>query len=125
VCPDAAAVVAKARENGLQVGLAFNPETGPEQAAAAAREGRVDVVLCMSIHPGYSGQEFMPEALGRIAALRELLPEGFPIQVDGGVGDGNIRELHAAGARLFVAGTAIFGHDDPAEAYEGLVRALT
>ncbi len=57
---------------GSESGVAFNPETTVEDAVAAA-EG-ADLVLCMSIHPGYSGQEFMPEALERIARLRSLLP---------------------------------------------------
>jgi ribulose-phosphate 3-epimerase len=121
-CPDLPATVALAREHGLQVGLAFNPETEPEDAAAAA-DG-VDLVLCMSIHPGYSGQAFMPEALGRVARLRGLLPESTPIQVDGGVGPDNIGALHDAGASLFVAGSAIFGKEDLTRAYRRLVQQI-
>lgn len=74
----------------------------------------------MSIHPGYSGQPFMPEAIDRIRALRSLLPESVPIQVDGGVGVANIRELRDAGATLFVSGASIFGSDDVAAAYRQL-----
>ena len=62
-CDDPQAIAALAREHGLGVGLAFNPETSPEDAASVA-DG-FDLVLCMSIHPGYSGQKFMPEAIGR------------------------------------------------------------
>jgi len=62
-CDDPAAMMRAAREHELEVGLAFNPETSPEEAAAAA-EG-FDIVLCMSINPGYSGQEFMPETIER------------------------------------------------------------
>ena len=65
VVDDVPATIAAAREHGLQVGVAFNPETEPEDVAKVA--GDADLVLCMSIHPGYSGQEFMPEALERIA----------------------------------------------------------
>ena len=122
-CPDLPGVVGLAREQGLQVGLALNPETSVEEAAGPAVETGVDVVLCMSVHPGYSGQKFIPESLERVRTLRELLPDPLLVQVDGGIGQGNIRELHAAGARLFVAATAIFGHEDPAEAYRGLVQA--
>jgi ribulose-phosphate 3-epimerase len=75
----------------------------------------------MSIEPGYSGQAFMPEALERVARLRELV--GVPIQVDGGVVPGNAGALRAAGARLLVAGTAIFGDPDPAAAYRRLAGA--
>jgi ribulose-phosphate 3-epimerase len=120
---DVSGTAARARELGLAVGLAFNPETEPEDAAAAASD--VDLVLCMSIHPGYSGQKFMPEALGRIRRLRELLPDAIPIQVDGGVGLDNVRKLREAGARLLVAGSSIYGEDDPDVAYRRLVEALS
>jgi ribulose-phosphate 3-epimerase len=123
-CPNLPGVIALAREHGLQAGMAFNPETGVEKAASAALEAGVDIVLCMSIHPGYSGQEFMPEAIDRIRTLRSLLPESVHIQVDGGVGPANIRELHEAGATLFVAATAIFGREDLPRAYRRLVQAL-
>jgi ribulose-phosphate 3-epimerase len=123
-CPNLPGVVALAREHGLQAGMAFNPETGVEQAAAAALEAGVDIVLCMSIHPGYSGQEFMPDAIERVRTLRSLLPESVHIQVDGGVGPANIRELHEAGATLFVAATSIFGREDLPRAYRRLVQAL-
>jgi len=122
--PDLPAVVSVAREQGLAVGLAFNPETTPEQAAEAATAAGVDLVLCMSIHPGYSGQAFMPEAIERLRRLRELVPDSMPIQVDGGIGPDNIREVREAGASLFVAGTAIFGQEDLPGAYRRLVEAL-
>jgi ribulose-phosphate 3-epimerase len=125
VCPDLAPVVELARKEGLQVGLVFNPETSVEHAAAAAIEAEVDLVLCMSVHPGYSGQAFIPESVERVRRLRELLPEPMLVQVDGGVGRENIRELFEAGARLFVAASAIFGSDDPADAYAQLVRELS
>ena len=124
VCPDVPAVVALAREQELQVGLAFNPETSVEPAAAAALEAGVDLVLCMSVHPGYSGQEFIPESIERVRKLRELLPESVQVQVDGGVGPGNIRELYQAGATLFVAGAVIFRREDLPRAYRRLVHDL-
>jgi ribulose-phosphate 3-epimerase len=77
----------------------------------------------MSIVPGYSGQAFMSESLERIARLRELLP-GTPIQVDGGIDPDTIRPAYEAGARLFVAGTAIFVHGDLPLAYRRLVHLL-
>jgi ribulose-phosphate 3-epimerase len=123
-CPDLPGVVALAREHGLQAGMAFNPETAVEEAAGAALAAEVDVVLCMSIHPGYSGQAFMPESLERVRSLRSLLPESMHIQVDGGVGGDNIRDLYEAGATLFVAGTAIFGREDLPRAYRRLVQDL-
>jgi ribulose-phosphate 3-epimerase len=121
-CPDLPAVARAAREHELEVGLALKPETSPEDAAAAAEP--FDLVLCMSIEPGYSGQPFMPEALPRIRRLRELLGDGMPIQVDGGIDEENVRAVHEAGATLFVAGTAIFGHEDLPRAYRRLVQQL-
>jgi ribulose-phosphate 3-epimerase len=118
---DADATASAARDLGLAVGLAFKPGTSVE-AAAAASTG-VDLVLCMSIEPGYSGQAFMPEAIPRIERLRALLPDGKHIQVDGGVGPDNVRDLRAAGADLLVAGTSVFGPDDIAAAYRRLADA--
>jgi ribulose-phosphate 3-epimerase len=111
-------VAGKARALGLGVGLAFNPETEPPVAAEAARKAGVDVVLCMSIQPGYSGQSFRPETLERVRRLRSLV--SVPIQVDGGVGEDNVRALRDAGASLFVAGSSVFSDRDPADAYRRL-----
>jgi ribulose-phosphate 3-epimerase len=123
-CSRPAEVVLAARELDLDVGLAFNPETEPGQAADAAVEGGVDLVLCMSIHPGFSGQEFMPEAVERVHALRALLPDSIHVQVDGGVGPDNVRVLRDAGADLLVAGTAIFAQEDVPGAYRRLAEAV-
>jgi ribulose-phosphate 3-epimerase len=123
VVEDVPAVLAAAREQGLDAGVAFNPESEPEDVAAVA--GDADLVLCMSIHPGYSGQQFMPDALDRIARLRAALPERVRVQVDGGIDAKTIAPAHAAGATLLVAGSAVFGRGDPAGSYRSLVRAVT
>jgi ribulose-phosphate 3-epimerase len=122
VADDVGALAAEARGHGFGVGLAFNPQTEPEQAAEVADP--VDLVLCMSINPGYSGQAFMPEAIGRIERLRAVLPAEKHVQVDGGVGRQNVPRLREAGADLFVAGTSVFGADDIAQAYRELVGLL-
>jgi ribulose-phosphate 3-epimerase len=119
---DYKAALALAREQGLEAGLAFNPETAPEDAAKAA-EG-YDLVLCMSIKPGYSGQEFMPEAVERVKKLRELVPAEMHVQVDGGLGPETVRGVYDAGADLLVAGTSIFGREDLPRSYRRLVQAL-
>ena len=124
VVSDLPAAVALAREQGLQIGLAVNPESSIDEAAAAAIEAGVDLVLCMSVHPGYSGQAFIEGSTERVRRMRELLPESMHVQVDGGVGPENIVELRDAGATLFVAATAIFGREDLPRAYRRLVQAL-
>jgi ribulose-phosphate 3-epimerase len=119
---DVLGAVAHARSFGLGVGLALNPGTAIEEVVVGA-DG-ADVVLCMSIHPGYSGQAYMPEATERIAALRAALPPHVRIQVDGGINAETTREASAAGADLLVAGSAIFWRDDPAAAYRELTRLV-
>ncbi|MDX6452640.1 MAG: ribulose-phosphate 3-epimerase [Gaiellaceae bacterium] len=119
---DVQATIRAAREQELQVGVAFNPETSPEDVAAVA--GDADIVLCMSINPGYSGQPFQEETYDRVEALRNALPAEIPIQVDGGVNADNIKRLHEHGATLFVAASAIFGREDLPRAYRRMVQAL-
>jgi ribulose-phosphate 3-epimerase len=119
---DVPATIRAARAQGLQAGVAFSPETSPDDVAAVA--GEADIVLCMSIHPGYSGQPFQDAAFARVARLRELLPERVHIQVDGGVGGKNIADLRKRGATLLVAASSIFATEDPARAYLDLVQAL-
>ena len=88
-----------------------------------AKEG-ADLVLCMSIHPGYSGQAYMPEATERIRELRSALPPGVRLQVDGGINGETIGHARTAGADLLVAGSAIFWRDDPAAAYRELSESV-
>jgi ribulose-phosphate 3-epimerase len=121
-CDDPARAIRAARAWGLGVGIALNPETPVDEAAAAAVGA--DLVLCMSIHPGYSGQAFMPDALERISELRSLLPAGVRIQVDGGINADTVHAARAAGADLLVAGSAVFWNDDPAQAYRELVEVV-
>jgi ribulose-phosphate 3-epimerase len=122
VVDDPSTVIAQAREHGLGVGVACNPDTDVERLAEAASDA--DLALCMSVHPGFSGQEFIPESVDRIRRLRGLLPESVAVQVDGGMNHTNVRAVHEAGAALIVAGSAIFGKEDLPRAYRRLVRAL-
>jgi ribulose-phosphate 3-epimerase len=122
VTDDVPGTIAAARAHGLQVGVAFNPESEPEEVAAVAADA--DLVLCMSIHPGYGGQQFMPETLDRIRRLRVALPDRVRVQVDGGIDEGNVADVRAAGATLIVAGTAVFHRPDIAAAYRLLAEAL-
>ena len=118
---DPQGVAAAARALGLAVGVAFNPGTEPVRAAAFATEAVAEMILCMSIEPGYSGQPFMSAAYGRIEELATLVE--IPIQVDGGVGETNAEAVRAAGAALLVAGSAVFADPDPAGAYVRIAAA--
>jgi ribulose-phosphate 3-epimerase len=118
---DPEGVGAAARAHGLSVGIAFNPATAPATAAAFAEAAGAELVLCMSIEPGYSGQPFMPASYARIAELAALVR--VPIEVDGGIGMGNVAAVREAGATLLVAGNAVFADPDPGEAYRRIAAA--
>jgi ribulose-phosphate 3-epimerase len=119
---DVRGCVQAAREYGLEVGIAFKPATKVEDAVAAANG--VDLVLCMSIEPGYSGQEFLEGSLERIRWTRDHLPAEVQLQVDGGINEENIRAAYHAGANLLVSASAIFSREDLPRAYRRLVQAL-
>ena len=118
---DPRGVGAAARALGLAVGVAFNPDTDVADAVAFSGAAGAELILCMSIVPGYSGQPFLPESYARIAELAELVE--IPIQVDGGVGEDNVAAVRAAGATVFVAGNAVFADPDPAAAYRRIAAA--
>ena len=117
-------LIASMRELGLDVGLALNPET-PFEACEAYLD-RVDLLLVMSVHPGFGGQGFMPEVLPKIERARRLADEGglaLELEVDGGIDTSTAPAAVRAGARLLVAGSAIFGQEDPVAAARALRRA--
>ena len=109
------------REAGCNAGLALNPGTPVEAIDALA--GAFDHLLCMTVNPGWGGQPYIAASDARIAELRERLPEGMPIEVDGGIDADTAGPAAAAGATLFVAGSSIFGSDDPAAAYRAVAEA--
>ena len=113
-CADPSSLIRVSKSLGLVTGLAFSPETPVERAVQEGRDA--DHFLCLSVHPGFSGQAIVPEAYARIARLRALQPSAF-IVVDGGVTGATIEEIRRAGANLLVAGSAIFWAEDPAAAY--------
>jgi ribulose-phosphate 3-epimerase len=100
---------------GCYTGVALRPSTPPVVVRGIADD--VDVALCMTINPGWGGQQFLPTSPSRIAALREQLHADTPIEVDGGINSATAQLCVEAGARLLVAGSAIFGADDPGSAY--------
>jgi ribulose-phosphate 3-epimerase len=103
------------REAGCTAGLALCPAT--PVAAASEVVGDLDLVLCMTVNPGWGGQAFLPASLAKLERLRALLGPGIAIEVDGGIDAETAGPCAAAGATAFVAGTALFGKPDPAAAF--------
>ena len=120
-CEEPWKAIKLARDLGLGVGVAFNPETSVEDAVGASIGA--DLVLCMSIHPGYSGQEFMPESLERIAALRSQLTRTSSYRWTA-ASVKRTSPVSAPGAQAAVVGSAIFGREDYPRAYRQLVKAF-
>jgi ribulose-phosphate 3-epimerase len=122
------------REHGASVGIALNPATPVDALSEIAQ--RIDLALCMTVNPGWGGQEFIPTSPGKVQRLRALLDqgagsdrsigpgEGAAIEVDGGIDPGTAPLCRAAGASLVVAGSAIFGAPDPAAAYVAIARSV-
>src|SRR3990172_4556372 len=125
VHPDPRRAAAAAREAGLRFGLVLNPAT--PFAAAAPFLDLCDLFLVMSVEPGFGGQAFIPEVLPKIEAARKLVDSTglrADIEIDGGITPETARLARDAGANVFVAGTAIFGSDDPVAAVERLRKAV-
>jgi ribulose-phosphate 3-epimerase len=110
------------RELGCKAGVVINP--GTPVTAVEPVAGIVDLCLCMSVNPGWGGQRYIPSSTERLAALRQLLPDEVVLEVDGGISLETIDEARAAGAQLFVAGSSVFGAEDPAAAYRALAARL-
>jgi ribulose-phosphate 3-epimerase len=109
------------REAGCRAGLAINPATMPEAVAGLA--AAYDHLLCMTVNPGWGGQAYIESSTAKIRRLRELLPDGMPIEVDGGIDADTAGVSAEAGATLFVAGSSIFGAHSPADAYGEIAAA--
>ena len=103
------------REAGCTAGLALCPATPVGAASEVLTD--LDLLLCMTVNPGWGGQSFLPASLGKLERLRALLGPGVAIEVDGGIDATTAGPCAAAGATAFVAGTALFGRPDPAEAF--------
>ncbi|MBP0632441.1 MULTISPECIES: ribulose-phosphate 3-epimerase [unclassified Cupriavidus] len=117
------------RDNGCQAGLVFNPATPLHHLDHVM--DRLDVILLMSVNPGFGGQSFIPETLNKLRAVRQRIDaytartgRTILLEVDGGVKVDNIAEIAAAGADTFVAGSAVFGKPDADGGYRGIISAL-
>jgi ribulose-phosphate 3-epimerase len=119
--PHAHRTLAAIREAGCLGGLALNPGTPAEAVNALADSA--DLLLCMTVNPGWGGQAFIGTSPAKVARLRALAGDGPAIEVDGGIDADTAGSVAEAGAGLFVAGSAIFSQDDPAAAYERIAAA--
>jgi ribulose-phosphate 3-epimerase len=113
------------REQGCKAGLVFNPATPLDWLVHVMH--KVDIILLMSVNPGFGGQSFIPATLTKLRAARKLIDahlqaggQAIALEVDGGVKTDNIRDIRAAGADTFVAGSAIFGQPD----YQTVINAM-
>ncbi|HVC44768.1 MAG TPA: ribulose-phosphate 3-epimerase [Candidatus Binataceae bacterium] len=113
VCADLPAIAAQMHGLGIRASVAINPESAPDRVIAAAEH--FDMILVMSVHPGFGGQGFIADSIAKLRAIRqELERRGLHIdlEVDGGIKIDNITDVAAAGANVFVSGSGIFGHRD-------------
>ena len=115
-------VLSQIRAAGLAAGLAVCPSTPLEVYAEVADS--LDLALCMTVNPGWGGQAFIEASIGRLERLSALMGEGVALEVDGGIEADTGRRCRAAGAGVFVAGSAVFGSPDPAAAYVALAEAV-
>ena len=119
---DPDAVIAKIRANGKRAGMSIHPDTPIEKILPYVT--KCDVILIMSVRPGFGGQSFMEESLERIAAVRKVIDENHAdtiISVDGGICTSTASRVVKAGANLLVAGSAVFSNDDHSKAIEELM----
>jgi ribulose-phosphate 3-epimerase len=118
-------LIAHMRQLGLRAGLALNPDT-PFEAVAPFLD-RVDLVLCMTVFPGFGGQTFMAEVLDKVRLVRGAIDAGslpVDVEVDGGIDVDTAPRAAHAGANVFVAGSAIFGHERPWEAADRIRASI-
>jgi len=114
--------LAAVRDAGCKAGIALCPGT-PIQSVFELL-GDFDLVLCMTVNPGWGGQRFLPGSLGKLERLRALVGDEPSLEVDGGIDAQTAGPCAAAGATLFVAGSSIFGADDPAEAFRRVAATV-
>jgi ribulose-phosphate 3-epimerase len=110
------------RESGVGVGLAINPATAV--GALAEVTGAIDLALCMTVNPGWGGQPFIAHSLDKLPRVRALVGDGVAVEVDGGIEPHTAPACLAAGANVFVAGSAIFTGSDPGGAYRALAASV-
>jgi ribulose-phosphate 3-epimerase len=110
------------REGGCSASAAINPGT-PATALDEVAQDSLDMALCMSVNPGWGAQKFIPASVDKLSRMRQALPRHVALEVDGGIHEGTVGSVIAAGANVLVTGSALFGSADPAAAYESIVAA--
>ena len=123
---ETAALIAQMRDLGLRVGLSANPDT-PFEALEPFLD-QVDLILCMTVFPGFGGQSFMADVLPKVARVRAAADAGgllLDVEVDGGIDERTVVDATRAGANVFVAGSAVFNREDPLGAVNSILRAAT
>ena len=113
----------KIKDAGCRAALAINISTPPE--AARELQDEIDMVLCMTINPGWGGQKLVPSSYDKLTRLRAFLPDRIAIEVDGGIDPDTAPRCQSSGARIFVAGSYVFGADDPAGAYRRIADSIS
>ncbi len=116
VCRDLRAIAGQIRTAGARASIAINPETAPDRVLECA--DALDMILVMSVHPGFGGQEFIPDTLDKVRSVRRDLERRgieLDLEIDGGIKVDNVADAAEAGANVFVSGSGIFGHDDYVE----------
>ena len=114
-----AALCRNIREAGMRVGVGVKPGTGVETVVQWVDQGLVDMVLVMTVEPGFGGQKFMADMMPKVRTLRDKFPD-LDIEVDGGVGPATIEQCAAAGANMIVSGTAVVKSEDPRKVMDSL-----
>lgn len=109
------------KEHGMRASLAIKPKTPVEEVLPYAKD--VDMILVMTVEPGFGGQKFMPDMMPKVEVLRNHAPN-LDVQVDGGIGPDNVGCCATAGANVIVSGTGVYGADVPKEAIEALRKAV-
>jgi ribulose-phosphate 3-epimerase len=120
--PHVSYTAAIVRELGACVGVAINPGTPVGSLSEVA--GAIDMALCMTVNPGWGGQAFIEHSLDKLPRVRAIVGDGVAVQVDGGIAPDTAPACRSAGASVFVAGSAIFGAEDPAAAYRAIADAV-
>ena len=125
-CKNLAPTIARIRELGVLAGVAVNPDTPLEDVQHVLKD--VDLLLVMSVHPGFGGQAYVPSSTSKVRRARQMLDglgSDAELEVDGGIDEGNAAEVAGAGATVLVAGSAIYGHPQgPVDGVRAIRRAV-